>query len=207
MGRSTLELGAYALPGRVTDPTPGLQQAVTGEQIGLGSIWVAERWEKKEIAATLGAMTQNTTRVRLVAGMTHFGTRHPIVLAGMAATLQALSRNRFVLGFGRSVAFVWKNLGIPVPTNASMADYARILRSLWRGETVSYEGPAGRYPNMRMAEVPAVAPPIILAAIGPKTLALAGTHFDGVVLHPFLTTEGVARSVTLVRQAAEEAGR
>jgi len=48
---------------------------------------------------------------------------------------------------------------------------------------------------------------MILAAMGPKTLALAGTHFDGVVLHPFLTLEGVARSAAIVRRAAEEAGR
>jgi probable F420-dependent oxidoreductase len=207
MPRSTLDLGAYALPGRVLDPRPGLAQAVTGEALGLGSIWVAERWEKKEIAATLGAMSQRTQRVRLVAGMTHFGTRHPIVLAGMASTLQALSDNRFVLGFGRSVAFIWKNLGIAVPVNVAMADYAKILRSLWAGETVNYDGPAGRYPNMRMPELPEVPPPMILAAIGPKTLALAGQHFDGVVLHPFLTPEGVARSVAIVRKAADEAGR
>ena len=90
MARSPLELGAYALPGRVADPRPGLVQAQAGEALGLGSIWVAERWEKKEIAATLGALTQKTERVKLVAGMTHFGTRHPIVLAGMASTLQAL---------------------------------------------------------------------------------------------------------------------
>ena len=176
MPRSTLDLGAYALPGRVTDPRPGLEQAVVGEALGLGSIWVAERWEKKEIAATLGALSQRTQRVKLVAGMTHFGTRHPIVLAGMASTLQALSGNRFVLGFGRSVAFIWKNLGIPVPVNAAMADYAKILRSLWAGETVNYDGPAGRYPNMRMPELPEVPPPMLLAAIGPKTLALAGQH-------------------------------
>jgi 5,10-methylenetetrahydromethanopterin reductase len=207
MPRSPLDLGAYALPGRVVDPRPGLEQAVTGEALGLGSIWVAERWEKKEIAATLGALSQRTERVKLVAGMTHFGTRHPIVLAGMASTLQALSGNRFVLGFGRSVAFVWKNLGIPVPVNVAMADYAKILRSLWAGETVNYDGPAGRYPNMRMPELPEVPPPMILAAIGPKTLALAGQHFDGAVLHPFLTPEGVARSTAIVRKAAEEAGR
>src|SRR5271155_4658319 len=207
MTRSPLDLGAYALPGRVQDPRPGLAQAVAGEALGLGSIWVAERWEKKEIAATLGALPQRTERVKRVAGMTHFGTRHPIVLAGMAATLQALSGNRFILGFGRSVAFIWKNLGIPVPVNAAMADYAKILRSLWAGETVDYDGPAGRYPNMRMPELPEVAPPMILAAIGPKTLALAGRHFDGAVLHPFLTPEGVARSVAIVRKAAEEAGR
>jgi probable F420-dependent oxidoreductase len=207
MARSTLDLGAYALPGRVADPRPGLEQAVTGEALGLGSIWVAERWEKKEVASILGALSQRTQRVKLVAGMTHFGTRHPIVLAGMASTLQALSGDRFILGFGRSVAFIWKNLGIPVPVIAAMADYAKILRSLWAGETVNYDGPAGRYPNMRMPELPAVPPPMILAAIGPKTLALAGQHFDGVVLHPFLTTEGVARSVAVVREAAEEAGR
>jgi 5,10-methylenetetrahydromethanopterin reductase len=207
MTRSSLDLGAYALPGRVADPRPGLEQAVAGEALGLGSIWVAERWEKKEIAATLGALTQRTQRVKLVAGMTHFGTRHPIVLAGMASTLQALSGNRFVLGFGRSVAFIWKNLGIAVPVNAAMADYAKILRSLWAGETVNYEGPAGRYPNMRMPELPEVPPPLILAAIGPKTLALAGAHFDGAVLHPFLTPEGVARSAAIVRKSAEEAGR
>jgi probable F420-dependent oxidoreductase len=207
MARSPLDLGAYALPGRVADPRPGLEQAILGEALGLGSIWVAERWEKKEIAATLGALTQRTGRVKLVAGMTHFGTRHPIVLAGMASTLQALSGNRFVLGFGRSVAFIWKNLGIPVPVNAAMADYAKILRSLWAGETVSYDGPAGRYPNMRMPELPEVPPPLILAAIGPKTLALAGQHFDGAVLHPFLTPDGVARSVAIVRKAAEESGR
>lgn len=207
MARSPLELGAYALPGRVADPRPGLEQARVGEALGLGSIWVAERWEKKEIAATLGALSQKTERVKLVAGMTHFGTRHPIVLAGMGATLQALSANRFVLGFGRSVAFLWKNLGVPVPVNVAMADYAKILRSLWAGETVSYDGPAGRYPNMRMPELPEVPPPLILAAIGPKTLALAGQHFDGAVLHPFLTPDGVARSVAVVRKAAEEAGR
>ncbi|HEY3850855.1 MAG TPA: TIGR03857 family LLM class F420-dependent oxidoreductase [Steroidobacteraceae bacterium] len=207
MPRSRLDLGAYALPGRIADPRPGLQQAVTGEALGLGSIWVAERWEKKEIAATLGALSQRTQRIKLVAGMTHFGTRHPIVLAGMAATLQALSGNRFVLGFGRSVAFLWKNLGVPVPVNAAMADYAKILRSLWAGETVSYDGPAGRYPHMRMPELPDVPPPLLLAAIGPKTLALAGEHFDGVVLHPFLSAEGVQRSAAIVRAAAEAAGR
>jgi alkanesulfonate monooxygenase SsuD/methylene tetrahydromethanopterin reductase-like flavin-dependent oxidoreductase (luciferase family) len=60
---------------------------------------------------------------------------------------------------------------------------------------------------MRMPELPEVPPPMILAAIGPKTLALAGQHFDGAVLHPFLTPDGVARSVAIVRKAAEESGR
>jgi len=201
------DIGTYILPGRVVDPVPGIAQAVAAEAIGLGSVWVAERWEKKEVAATLGALTQRTERLRLVAGMTHFGTRHPIVVAGMAATLQALSGDRFVLGFARSVLALWKGLGIRPPTNESMGDYVRILRALWAGETVSYDGPAGCFPSMRMPETPRVAPPVILAAVGPKTLAVAGAHFDGVVLHPFLTPEGVRRSVEFVHEGAIRAGR
>ena len=66
------------------------------------------------------------------------------------------------------------------------------------------EPPQENPPGSPRPEVP---PPMLLAAIGPKTLALAGQHFDGVVLHPFLTAEGVARSAAIVRTAAEEAGR
>lgn len=201
------DLGTYILPGRVVDPVPGIAQAVAAEAIGLGSVWVAERWEKKEVAVTLGALTQRTAHVRLVAGMTHFGTRHPIVIAGMAATLQALSGERFVLGFARSILALWKGLGIKPPTNESMGEYVKILRALWAGETVSYDGPAGNYPHMRMPETPRVPPPVILAAVGPKTLAVAGTHFDGVVLHPFLTIDGVRRSIQIVQEAAVRAGR
>src|SRR3546814_17343760 len=60
---------------------------------------------------------------------------------------------------------------------------------------------------MQLAQPRESPPPVILGAVGPKTLALAGAHFDGVVLHPFLTTEGVARSVRIVRDAARDAGR
>src|SRR3546814_9186774 len=63
------------------------------------------------------------------------------------------------------------------------------------------------YPEMQLAQPRESPPPVILGAVGPKTLALAGAHFDGVVLHPFLTTEGVARSVRIVRDAARDAGR
>src|SRR3546814_4553783 len=57
-------------------------------------------------------------RVKLVAGLTHFGTRHPLVQAGMGATLQMLSGNRFVLGFGRAVPPLFRKLGIAVLNNA-----------------------------------------------------------------------------------------
>lgn len=201
-------LGAYILPGRVDDPRPGIAQAQAGEEIGLGSIWVSDRWDTKEISAVCGALTQVVRRPKIICGATHFGTRHPLVLAGMATTLQTLSDDRFVLGIARSAGNHLRQLGIPVPTNAALADHAMILRRLWAGETFSYDGPAGHYPVLRLPDVPGNGgPPLILAAIGPKALALAGASFDGVILTPFLTPEGVRKSSNIVRNAALEAGR
>jgi 5,10-methylenetetrahydromethanopterin reductase len=201
------ELGAYILPGKVTDPRALLTQTAAAEQIGLGTIWAAERWENKESAAICGAVSVVTQKARIVTGVTHFITRHPLVLAGVGGTIQGLSGGRFALGFGRSWGQRWVDMGLKQQTLAAMADYAMILRRLWAGETVSYEGPAGYYPHIQMADIPVTPPPIYLAAIGPKTLAMAGQHFDGVVLHPFLTTAAVTRSRDIVHEAATKAGR
>jgi probable F420-dependent oxidoreductase len=123
-------------------------------------------------------------------------------------TLQSLSGGRFTLGVGRSVGPMWPAVGLPAMTNAVLVDSLDIFRRLCAGEKVRYDGPAGRFPSLRLGDVPdAPVPPVVLAAIGPKSLALGGAHFDGVLLHPFLTTEAVARSVATVRRAATEAGR
>jgi len=201
-------LGAYLLPGRVRDPRPAIAQARTAEDLGLGSVWISERWGTKDLGVLAGAVGQATERVRIAAGITQFLVRNPAVLASMAMTLQGLTGGRFVLGFGRSVPALYRALGLPPVTNQIMIDYAGMARRLFRGEKVSYDGPAGTFPALRMADLPdAPPPPMLLAAIGPKTLALAGAHFDGALLHPFLTPEAVGRAAALVRAGAEEAGR
>jgi 5,10-methylenetetrahydromethanopterin reductase len=201
-------LGSYVLPGRVADPRAALTQAKAAEELGLGTVWLSERWGTKDFAVLAGALGQVTTETRVASGITHFSVRHPAVLASMAMTAQGLTGGRLVLGFGRSVAAMWKAVGLPPVTNQILADSADILRRLCCGEKVSYDGPAGRFPAMRLSDLPdALPPPLVLAAIGPKTLALAGTHFDGALLHPFLTPDAVAHSVRTVRAAAEDAGR
>jgi 5,10-methylenetetrahydromethanopterin reductase len=130
------------------------------------------------------------------------------VLASMGQTLQSLSGGRFRLGLGRSAAWRWRAYGAPTPTLAILADTADILRRLWAGETVTYSGPAGEFPRLRLAQRADVEPPpLLLAAVGPKTLDLAGRHFDGAILHPFVTSEATARAVEQVRAGAEAAGR
>ena len=201
-------LGCYVLPGGVPDPRPGLQQARAAENLGFGTAWISERYDTKDLPALAGAIGQVTTRVGIAAGITHPGLRHPMVLASMGQTLQALTGERFALGLGRSALWRWKAYGVPPPTLESLGDTADILRQLWAGDTVEYHGPLGTFPALRLAQRPDVAPPpLLLAAVGPKTLALAGYAFDGVILHPFLTTDAVHRSVGIVRAAAGSAGR
>jgi 5,10-methylenetetrahydromethanopterin reductase len=207
-GTDLNRLGAYVLPGRVPDPRPAIGQARAAEHLGLGTVWLSERWGTKDLGVLTGALSAATERVRIASGITHFGVRHPLTLASMAMTAQALTGGRFVLGVGRSVAATWKAVGLPAVTNAVLVDSADLFRRLCRGERVSYSGPAGEFPKMRLGDLPDVpVPPVVLAAIGPKSLALAGAHFDGVLLHPFLTPEAVKRSAEAVRRAAEEAGR
>jgi probable F420-dependent oxidoreductase len=207
MTQIATDLGAYILPGKVSSPVAGVTQAVEAERIGLGTVWASERWETKETGAVLGAVSQVTSRIKLGAATTHFVTRHPLVLAGMASTLQGLSNNRLILGFGRSADWRWTQMGLPPQTNALMTDYVDILKRLWAGESVSYEGPAGVFPRMQMPDLPDQPPPLMMAAMGPKTLQLAGRVFDGVLLHPFLTVDGVRRSAEVVHEAAVKAGR
>jgi 5,10-methylenetetrahydromethanopterin reductase len=201
-------LGAYVLPGRVTDPGAVVHQAQTAERLGLRTIWLSERWGTKDLGVLVGAVSQVTSEIRIASGITHLQSRHPALLASLAMTAQALSGGRFVLGVGRSVDAMWEAVGLPSSTNASIVDHVDIFRRLCRGEKVRYDGPAGRYPSLRLNDLPdQPVPPMVFATIGPKGLALAGRHFDGVLLHPFLTTAAVHRSVQLVRSAERAAGR
>jgi probable F420-dependent oxidoreductase len=201
-------LGCYVLPGGVADARPAIDQARAAESLGLGAVWIGERYDTKDLPSLAGAISQVTSTVRIGAAITHTGLRHPMVLASMGQTLQSLSDGRFQLGLGRSAPWRWKAYGVASPTIASMCDTAEILRKLWAGETVSYDGPAGRYPSLRLPQRPEQAPPpLLLAAVGAKTIAAAGRCFDGVILHPFLTPEAVGRSREALVSAAKAAGR
>lgn len=202
------ELGAYVLPGRASDPSAGVMQAIEADRLGLGTVWLSERLGTKDLGTVGGAIAQATAEVRIASGATHIQSRHPAALASLAITLQALSHGRFTLGLGRSIPQHWAAHGLPNATNQVLVDGVHILRRLWAGETVSYDGPLGSFPSIQLVDVPDVAPPpIALTAIGPKSLRLAGTHFDGVLLHAFLTPEAQARAAETVHKAAVEAGR
>ncbi|MDT5130777.1 MAG: hypothetical protein QOE41_88, partial [Mycobacterium sp.] len=178
------------------------------QRLGLRTLWVSERWGTKDLGVLAGAISQVTSTIKIGSGITHFQSRHPAVLASLAMTAQALSDGRMVIGVGRSVDAMWDAVGLARSTNASIVDSAEIFRRLCRGEKVRYSGPAGCFPSLRLNDVPdQPVPPLVFAAIGPKGLGSAGRHFDGVLLHPFLTPDAVRRSVRIVREAEQDSGR
>jgi len=82
-----------------------------------------------------------------------------------------------------------------------------VYRRLWHGEAFGHDGPVGSYPYLSQDSSFDEDIPILMMAIGDRSLELAGRIADGVVLHTFFTDRTLARAVTTVRNSAERAGR
>jgi len=81
--------------------------------------------------------------------------------------MQGLFGDRVIVGLGRGNRPLLAPQGVPVLSLQATGEYADILRRLWRGETVSYEGPAGRYPNTAMIDLVDVPlPPLVFGCFG-----------------------------------------
>jgi 5,10-methylenetetrahydromethanopterin reductase len=202
------ECGFYTLPGHIFDPTQAIDEIVVGEQLGLGSVWISERFGGKSGEVISGAAAILSAKMGIASGLLqNLPLRHPIVVAGYAATMAKLTQDRFALGVGRGTDQFADSTGTPRLTFQVLEDYIGILRRLWRGETVDYEGRLGRIRGLRLGVELERSPPIIMAAMGEKTCRWAGGLCDGVLFNSLWTPEAVARSVRAVREGAEQAGR
>lgn len=202
------ELGFYTLAGAPRSPRDLLDEVRDAEAIGLGSAFVSERWNIKEACTLSGAVGAVSTRLGIATAATNHNTRHPAVTASFATTMHRLTGGRFALGLGRGIDVLFRAFGIPRITNAQVEDFVGLLRRLWRGETVlGHDGPAGKWPVLRLDPDFHEDIPLLWTAFGPNSLALGGRLFDAVVLHTFFTDETLVRCVAAVKRAAEEAGR
>ncbi|MEV0621108.1 TIGR03564 family F420-dependent LLM class oxidoreductase [Nonomuraea sp. NPDC050404] len=133
--------------------------------------------------------------------------RHPAVLAQQAMTANAALGGRLTLGIGLSHQIVIEqmygyNFERPV---RHMKEYLDVLLPVSRGEQVDYRGETVKA-NVRLS-TPGAGFPVLLAALGPRMLKLAGTVADGTVLWmtgPKTVAEHIAPTITA---AAAEAGR
>lgn len=202
------ELGFYTLAGHATSSRDLLAEVAEGESMGFGTAFISERFNKKEAAVLSGAAGAVSERITIATAATNHNTRHPMVTAGFARTMSSLTGGRFVLGIGRGIPRMQDAYGLGRITTAQMEDFAKLMRRLFRGETiVGHDGPAGSYPVLRLDEHLNEHLPMSLVAFGPESLKLGGRCFDEVVLHTYFSDETTARCVATVRAEAERVGR
>jgi probable F420-dependent oxidoreductase len=203
-----VELGFYGLAGHSDQPADLLHECRTAEHLGLGSVFISERFNVKDAGVLSGAAAAATTTLGIATAATNHNTRHPMVTATLAATMHRMSGGRFALGLGRGFDALFTAIGLQPVTSAQLTDAIDILRRLWRGETIlAHDGPSGRWPYLATDTNASDDIPVLLCALGTQTLELAGAIADGVVLHTFFTDAAVERSVAAVRRGAERAGR
>ncbi len=202
------ELGFYALAGHTEQPRDLVDEVRTAEELGLGSLFVSERFNVKDAAVLSGAAGAVSSTLGVATAATNVTTRHLLVTATVATTAHRLTGGRFALGLGRGIGLLNGLYGLGEATSAQLADTVDLLRRLWRGEVVvGHDGPAGSYPFLHQASTFDEDIPVILCAMGERSLEFAGRVFDGVVLHTYFTDETLERSVAAVRRGAERAGR
>jgi probable F420-dependent oxidoreductase len=126
-------------------------------------------------------------------------TRGPGLLAMTAAALADAAPGRFVLGIGASSPVVvgdWNGIEFEEPYSRTR-DMLAFLRPALRGETVDEAFETFAVRRFRLERPPATPPPILLAALRPQMLRLAGARADGVILN-WLAAGDVARCVDAI---------
>ena len=190
-------------------PAQGVQDGIDAEALGFHRIFLSERWNMKEAAVILSAIGARTSRVHLGTGLISAASRHPLHAAAFGATMHAIHGPRFVLGLGRGDNGVLKGTGLRAYGFDAFADYVDIIRRLWRGETVKYEGPAGVYEGLALGDMPEGPPPKIwFGSFGlPLGAKVAAKCFDGVLLIPNMTPQATSEAVQRIRTECETIGR
>jgi 5,10-methylenetetrahydromethanopterin reductase len=173
---------------------PSFVDAVlAGERLGFSTLFVPEISGGREAIATLSGLADRSEGLRLATGVLPLGARRTLLTAMAAATLQERSGGRFVLGLGP---------GAPVPGALDrLRETVTALRALFHGDTAQVEGR-----RQRLTIVPDPAPPIWIAALGPRAVRLAGAVADGVLLN-WCPPERVQVARRELAEGAADAGR
>ncbi len=190
-------------------PIDGLIAQVAGlAEAGFGAAWASQIFGYDALTA-IAAASREVPSI-------HFGTavvptypRHPVMLGAQALTVQAASGGRLTLGIGLSHQVVIENVfGMSFDKPARhMREYLEILMPLLAGEQVTFAGETLSASTFGPLEIDARAPDVLVAALGPVMLDLAGRLAQGTITWmtgPATIEEHIAPTINA---AAAEAGR
>lgn len=183
-------------------PVPALAAAARrAEDAGFGAVWFPDSqllW--RDVWVTLAAAAQSTARIQVGAAVTNLETRHVSVTASAVRTLQEIAADRLVVGFGTGSSSL-KHLGIPPTRRDGMRAGLAALRALLAGDPYHLGSGWGR---LRDA---VGAPPLYMAASGPRNLEFAGEVADGVMVLSGISEKPLTAGIARVRAGARRAGR
>lgn len=218
-----MKLG-FAVPGSGAWATPENQVTVArrAEELGYDSVWTLQRVLNPagsddrtyravpDPLVTLAYLAGRTARVRLGAAIVNLPFVAPPILAKQAATLDRVSGGRLDLGLGLGwMREEFAAAGAPMERRGARAEeYLAVLRGLWSGSATEFHGEFYDFPPVVMEPPPVQSPlPVLLGGASEGALRRAGRLADGWVSSSRADLTAIGRSIAVVRDAAERAGR
>ena len=181
-------------------------EAARAAEDGFASFWLSQITGPDALTA-LAAVAADAPGMELGTSIVPIYGRHPIALAAQALTVQAATGGRLVLGIGPShklmvEGMLGESYERPFTRTREMLG---ALRGLLAGEAIAVDGEEVVARGQLAIEAPPC--PILIAALGPRMLDLAGREADGTTLW-MVGPRTVAGHITpRIREAAAAAGR
>jgi probable F420-dependent oxidoreductase len=214
----------FAVPGSGAWATPGNQATVArrAEELGYHSVWTLQRLLNPagsddqtyrgvpDPLVTLAYLAGQTRRVRLGVAVVNLPFVAPAILAKQAATLDRVSGGRLDLGLGLGwMREEFAAAGAAMERRGARAEeYLAVLRGLWGGGAAEFHGEFFDFPPVVMEPPPVQSPlPVLLGGAAEPALRRAGRLADGWVSSSRADPTAIGRSIAVVRDAAERAGR
>jgi alkanesulfonate monooxygenase SsuD/methylene tetrahydromethanopterin reductase-like flavin-dependent oxidoreductase (luciferase family) len=181
--------------------------AMAADSRGLDELWL---WEDCFYAAgisTAAAALAWTSRLRVGIGLLPVPLRNVALTAMEVAALARLFAGRIEVGIGHGVQDWMTQVGARVDSPMTLLrEYATALRSLLAGERVTTHGRYVHLDDVALDRPPTQAPPLVIGAVGPRTIALSGELADGTLLTGGTTPEMVRQARIRLDEARDAAG-
>src|SRR5450432_3638430 len=193
-----LKLG-YKASAEQFGPKELLAFGVEAERVGFDSLFVSDHFQPwrhegghaPHSVTWMGALGASTKKIVMgTSVLTPTYRYHPSIVAQSFATLGCLFPGRVILGIGTGESLnEVPSTGQPWPEFkerfARMREAVTLIRTLWRGERISFEGQYYRTEKATIYDRPEIEVPIYVAAAGALVARYAGRTGDG-----FICTSG-----------------
>jgi F420-dependent oxidoreductase-like protein len=188
----------------------GLVEDVRAAEAGrFTSVWIPQIPGYLDAMTAIAVVGQHTDLIELATAVVPIQTRHPIPMAQQALTTQVACGGRFTLGLGPSHHWIVEDQwGLTYDKPARLVrDYLDVLNRAFAGPgLVDVENDAFRV-HSPMDVTDAVRMPVLIAALAPVMLRIAGEHAAGTILWMADERAISEHVIPRITKAASEAGR